>query len=287
MKKHNMVFVVLMFFLSSLYAQDILQKRNESSLEVKIIEIGTDEIKYRLWEDLEGPIYVVEKKDVSGIKLQNGEQVTIEPDVLAVSESSASHKRRAIKLEPFSLFAGHISGGYEHWLKPGIALEGKIGLIGVGLNQAIREEQRKGAFLKAGMKFTFRQLVYNKGARIVHPLAGGYFKPEISISHFTNQREVYIYSPSWVYPSSETVKFRNTSAALNLILGKQWLVGDVILLDIYGGIGYGYFQTKSTKNLPAGYDSWDLPGYYHSHVGINNDFPLTFTSGFSLGVLIK
>jgi hypothetical protein len=67
---------ILVIILSSLsiisYAQDQLFKKDNSKVDVKILEINTTEIKYKLFTYQDGPTITVSKKDVALIIYQNG-----------------------------------------------------------------------------------------------------------------------------------------------------------------------------------------------------------------------
>lgn len=54
-------------------AQDVIVKKDGSTLLSKVLEINSLEIKYKKWSNLEGPIYTIDKKEVSTINYQNGE----------------------------------------------------------------------------------------------------------------------------------------------------------------------------------------------------------------------
>lgn len=65
--------LVLVVHMSSIVkAQDQLILHTAEEIKVKIFEIGTDEISYKLEENLEGPVYKVSKSDVFLIIFQNG-----------------------------------------------------------------------------------------------------------------------------------------------------------------------------------------------------------------------
>lgn len=280
-------------FYHCLNAQDILQKTNKSKIEVKIIEIGTDEIKYKNYNDLDGPVYVIYKRDVMSIQRENGEIIQFEKDVLELSESPNSHKRSAIMIDPFSPIARHLGLGYQRWIKPGLILEGKVGLIGLGIHFD-KESQwmydKKGAFITISNKMMFKQLTYSKGTRIVHPLAGTYFKPQISCSYFTYKNLEYFYPDYNNYhdPIPYEVTYKNFSAALSLTIGRQWLIADVLLLDIFVGAGYGFYNISSNSPYSSTIYESTPSVYFHSHAFIgNNNFPLCLTSGISLGILMK
>jgi hypothetical protein len=292
----SIVFIVCLSFFCNpfVWGQDILQKTNKSKLEVRIIEIGTDEIKYKNFNDLEGPIYVISKRDVLSIQRENGEIIQFEKDFLEVSESPASHKRRAIGIDPFSPLFRHLGIGYQQWVKPGVILEAKAGYIGIGFqsNRIFDDfnDEKKGAFISLGSKLLFKQLIYSKGTRIVHPLAGGYFRTQVSFSYFTHKERVYdfYYNPNSYTPNYYDAKFENYSIALNLIIGKQFLIADALLLDIYLGAGYGFANHHAKSYVPPTYDTdVGAVNYFHSHYIVSEQFPLSYTSGISLSLLLK
>ena len=57
----------------SLNAQDVILKRTGEKIEAKVLEIGTNEIKYKKFSNLEGPTYNIEKREVFEITYKNGE----------------------------------------------------------------------------------------------------------------------------------------------------------------------------------------------------------------------
>lgn len=72
MKKFSL-FIVLFFASLMTMAQDVIVKKDGSTLLSKVVEINDVEIKYRKWSNLEGPVYSVNKSDVLSINYQNGE----------------------------------------------------------------------------------------------------------------------------------------------------------------------------------------------------------------------
>lgn len=62
------------------YAQDQLFKKDNTKLEVKILEINQTEIKYKLYTYQDGPTIIVSKKDVALIIYQNGVHEVITAD---------------------------------------------------------------------------------------------------------------------------------------------------------------------------------------------------------------
>ncbi|MBF8963766.1 hypothetical protein I0P70_10940 [Pontibacter sp. FD36] len=74
----NLLFTIiacLLYFTGQ--AQDILIKRNGDELEVKVLEIDLEAVKYKRFDNLEGPIISIAKADVFMIKYENGTKVTM------------------------------------------------------------------------------------------------------------------------------------------------------------------------------------------------------------------
>jgi hypothetical protein len=68
-----------------LNAQDEFLLRNGETMLVKVEEVGQDRIKYKRWDDREGPSYLISKLEVFMIKYQNGSR-----DVFSSEQNSAS-----------------------------------------------------------------------------------------------------------------------------------------------------------------------------------------------------
>lgn len=51
---------------------DIITLKNGEDLKCKVLEVGVNEIKYKLCDNMDGPIRIVSRKDVFSIKYANG-----------------------------------------------------------------------------------------------------------------------------------------------------------------------------------------------------------------------
>ncbi len=66
-------FILLILFIScNTYAQDIITKRDSSKITASIIEINTQEIKYKLFNYPDGPLILCGKENVAYIVFKNG-----------------------------------------------------------------------------------------------------------------------------------------------------------------------------------------------------------------------
>ncbi len=103
MKKSLLVLLCTLFY-SSISAQDIIMKKNADEIQAKVTEIGTTEIKYRKWNNLNGPVYTIPIDEVFVIKYENGTT-----DKFA--DLSATESRPKISGN-FPKYQGEIAVGY-------------------------------------------------------------------------------------------------------------------------------------------------------------------------------
>jgi hypothetical protein len=67
------LFLLANFMLAFCYSQDIIVKRSGDSISVKLLEIGLEAVSYKKTSMLNGPTYVLEKKEIFLIRYANGE----------------------------------------------------------------------------------------------------------------------------------------------------------------------------------------------------------------------
>ncbi len=72
MKKHVLTLLIFLVTAVMSVAQDIITKRDGSEIPAKVTEITNQEIKYKRWDNQNGPVYGVDKKEVLFVKYENG-----------------------------------------------------------------------------------------------------------------------------------------------------------------------------------------------------------------------
>jgi hypothetical protein len=276
--KSIIIFTLLMGFFYSAKSQDLIYKKNKEVLTVKIIEIGLDEIKYKEYNNQEGPTLVIDKIEIDRIRFESGKIQYFGGDN---ANNYANNKKNAIKIDFLSPMFGQTTFGYEHSLKPGASIEFQLGIIGWGVNNySDVGGKSSGAFFRAGYKFITSPDFYLRGMRYAHILKGSYFRPEITYGHCT---ETVNNSPGYLNNiSSEDINF----GAVTLNFGKQWIMNDIFLVDWFFGVGYGF----KSKNSPLFNNNFDRNIYWgnsHAFMGPYGDFPLAWTTGLKVGFLIK
>jgi hypothetical protein len=261
-------------------AQDVLVKKSGEEIKVKVIEVGIHEIKYKMFDNPDGPVFVMKKDELLKIRYENGTETLILPDPLTVNqEHQILDRRRVVKTEFILPLAGAIAFGYEQVLKVGTNLEGKVGIIGPGFGDA--RGKANGAFVKGGIKFLSGQDFYVEGMRYMHPLKGKYVKLEMMYSHFRLKDRSL-----WYSSSNQTTDIILDGYALNLVFGKQSILGNAMTLDWYFGIGFGGASRSYTNPNVTSSDYYPVAGYY-SHTFMGRSFPLVISGGLAIGVVFK
>jgi hypothetical protein len=269
------VLALLLMIPVLLPAQDKIIKRNNDTIHCKVIEIGMDQVKYSLPEYPDDLSFSIDKNNVRNIVFSNGKEMIFHQE-MTDPENYSENRKNAVKVDFISPLTGNTTLGYEHSIKPGRSIEAALGIIGLGVIN--NDSDPAGAFMKFGYKFIKTPDFYMRGMRYAHILKGGYVRPEIQLGYYNKKEEIYNYNYSnGYYEHTHTVEKVNVfTGALLLNLGKQWIYDNFFLVDIHGGIGYGFDTNKYTDG-----------GYNYGFVLVDDDVPISFTAGLKIGFLIK
>lgn len=291
MKKLYIILLSVCFCGTAL-AQDKIYKKGGEIIEVKVTEIGTDEIKYKIFNDQNGPVYSLDKDRILKIIYENGRSESYQSN-LKDPELYADQSKNAIKVNFLAPLLGYTQLNFEHNLQPGRGYELSLGIIGLGKRQdldsyydansqtsTITYREARGLFLGGGYKFSKLPDFVNKGAKYTHVLQGTYVKPEVLLG-------VYGENILTNMPGNTPSEGRETRffGGLLVNLGKQWVLGDALLIDLYAGLGYALDNRSNDQN--------DQEYYYTNFIG--NHFAvitgaesgLGFTGGLKIGILLN
>ena len=70
--KYILLFILFICSSNIIKAQDTLSMRSGETILVKVIEVGTSEVKYKKLDNLNGPVFSMLKSDLLMIKYENG-----------------------------------------------------------------------------------------------------------------------------------------------------------------------------------------------------------------------
>ena len=65
----------------SLYAQDVIVKKDGTTIMAKVLSVGTTTVEYKKWSNQDGPTYTIEKSELLSINYANGEKDVFEEPV--------------------------------------------------------------------------------------------------------------------------------------------------------------------------------------------------------------
>jgi len=277
------ILLPFLFLLSTVaFAQDKIFKKDQSVISCKIVEIGTEEIKYKELDMPDGPIIAILIDKISKVELQNGRVIEFK-DPLIDPENYVDNKKSAIKLHFLSPLAEQLAFSYERSLRPGRSIESSLGIIGLGFNT---EENIKstGVALGFGYKFMRTPDFYARRMSYAHILKGAYIKPELLVSIYHMEEDRYMYysgsSPTPVYGKQED---DIVSVAVLMNFGKQVVFDNSFLIDWSLGIGYGYSSQNST------YEDYNYSWHVNNYGFImgNDNFPIALSAKIKIGFLLK
>ena len=286
MRKVLLVLLTIFVFSASTKAQDKIFRKNGQIVKATVLEIGSSEIKYKMFGDESGPFYVLEKDRISKIEYQNGrvERFTVD---WKDPEQYEGQLTKAIKVDFFGPLLGYSQFTFEKSTGVGRSYELTLGIIGAGKNQTLEyydntlrtaKRNQFGIGVAAGYKFNKLPDFLFARTRFTHVMQGAYAKPVVYAGNYSENVLAYK-GNNQIFVERRNVTF----GALQIELGKQWVFGEKFLLDTYWGFGYG-FDNKKGDNY-AYEDDLSAYNYMNARLGRSPGFSNTF--GLKVGLLIN
>ena len=281
--RYLLFFFFLLVCASGLNAQDKIYKKGGEVIKAKVIEIGVDEIKYKVFDNPEGPIYVIDKDRILKVEFENGKTETYQNSLNDPAVYS-DQKKKMIKVGFLSPLSGYLPITYEQNIAPGRSFEITAGVIGAGKNEVIRynfngtmeniRRNQAGLSLGAGYKFYKLPTFFNRGVRMSHVMQGFYVRPQFTTGVYSEN--VTAYKNNMEVMDKRTVWF----GGFTVDIGQQWVFADRFAIDLFIGLGYAFDNISRDDNFY---------NYAEDHfpVKLLGDNGLGFTSGFKIGWLIK
>ncbi len=277
-----------LIFFTVANAQDKIYRKNGKVVQAKIIEVGSTEIKYRVYGDETGPIYILETDKIKKIDFQNGTSQKFLLDIKD-PEQYEGQLKKAIKVDFFGPLLGYSQISFEKSTGVGKSYEVGLCIIGAGKNSVLDyydntlrnvRHNQFGFAGSIGYKFNkWPDFLFGR-SRFTHLMQGAYAKPVLYVGNYSENRVVYKQNSQYVMERPNV-----TFGALQIELGKQWVFGDKVLLDLYWGFGYG-FDNKKNGNGYYYYDD-DTSAYNYLNARLGRTPGFSVTGGLKIGLLIK
>jgi len=114
MKKIISIFVILLFASSFAFSQDEIIFNSGERVNAKIMEIGKTQVKYKKFSNIDGPLVIVNKKDIKKIIYQNGEE-----DIFTSNTPELGFNQNVFAYNIFDVVYSQFAFSYEHISKNG------------------------------------------------------------------------------------------------------------------------------------------------------------------------
>jgi hypothetical protein len=265
-------------------------------IDATISEVGTDEIKYKIFKNPEGPVYTIEKARILKVVYQNGRTEVYQSNNMNDPELYADQAKNAIKINFLSPLLGYTQFNFEHNLRPGRSYELSLGIIGLGKKQevgyysgssssATTYRDQAGVFIGGGYKLSKMPDYVSGKERYSHVMQGFYAKPEIILGDYSQNMLKRTSTSGSI--SSSVVKKNVFFGALMINVGKQWVLGDLMLIDVYGGLGYAVDNLHPNNSSDA--ETFNEADYIGNHFAIVSaaESGIGLSGGFKVGILLN
>ena len=91
--KYILLFILFICSSNIIKAQDTLSMRSGENILVKVIEVGTAEVKYKKLDNLNGPVFSMLKSDLLMIKYANGTNEDFSKEEKTKIKVKSTHNR--------------------------------------------------------------------------------------------------------------------------------------------------------------------------------------------------
>ena len=72
MRKFVLIIIAVMASAAMAQAQDLITRKNGEEIKAKVLEVSSDEVKYKLYDEPEGATYIVRKSELVMIRFESG-----------------------------------------------------------------------------------------------------------------------------------------------------------------------------------------------------------------------
>ena len=258
MKRIKPILLTLISLLSLspfLHSQDTIFKKDASRLIASVIEISDHHIRYKVFTNLSGPEYLVEKKLVQKIIFSNGEVESFSSYQIPLSQNGKKNKinpelnvnRNYISVNTVDLMFSTISLQYEKVFKSGkysLAIPVSIGSAMLSGGTTLNLSRFRGYYSE--------NKVYHVGLTInMYPEGQGALRGFVGYS--MDLGEYLEYNPNYYYYSNPNVKeittYRYSSALIET--GVNARITEHFCVS--GKIGTGYCKINSLTLINNSY----------------------------------
>ncbi len=243
--------IAFFFSFANAFAQDIITKKDGTTLEVIIKEVENNIIKYVDFNDPNGVVFSIDKAFVSNVEFKYGKSLEVkntEGDLLYYTDDKINNI-----MFNFLAFGSNTLGlAYERAIKPGQSVLGEMKIYGLGIPS--KNIDRSGFGLDVAYRLKTKALLRGDAYRPKHILHGAYFSPVIGFSMGDTTYNNYYYGYDGSSSNTHTYTLEHAVAHFGIQYGKQWILQNKLSID--GSLGFHYYTGSFDGDI-------DRDGYYY------------------------
>lgn len=88
--------IILLTISISMFAQDMILTTSNEDIKAKVIEITQSEVKYKKYDNINGPLFTISKADVLFIRYENGTKDVFNESKVNVSQTAISSNSKEV-----------------------------------------------------------------------------------------------------------------------------------------------------------------------------------------------
>lgn len=113
----QLLVLLLVFCSYGAFAQDVIVKKDGSTILSIVLEINPNDIKYKKFSNKNGPTYTINKSEIMSINYENGDKDVFDKDNVVVEPQTGSQTPRLIT-KPADSRNAELLGLYNRFYKP-------------------------------------------------------------------------------------------------------------------------------------------------------------------------
>lgn len=225
------LYAILFLFLTATYfCQDIIVKKDSSKVEAKVLEVSKTEIKYKRFNYLDGPLFVIEKGEIAYIVYQNG--IIETEELLPSNNGTTSLDDSSVIIIPQKKMSDYIQLNSEL----GLVFNNSYCNVPKPPVTSSRYQSENGDFSKLNNKtylgyYLSVNLILGKGNICKHILGVSYLNStgEYQYNYYDGERESV--NHSLVSTKQIDAIYNSTTHYINLTNGVRFIIGKKINLE--------------------------------------------------------
>ena len=165
--------IFFLFVTLAAQAQDVIYKKDKTKIDGKVLEIGTDDVKYKPTANPDGPVYTIDKSEIATIVFQNG-TFEVFSDKNKWASGNGQFSRDFLGIDLGAFVARSLGIAYEHVF----GHQGNIALrVPVILSPASNTSYGYGGYREGKIFGTgFDLLCFPTGQGVLRYYVGPYFE---------------------------------------------------------------------------------------------------------------